>query len=97
MDAKIASAPSETEETKPADAKESNEKYFEEQQKEEDTLQLQPPELDNTGVIEDQTGDEEYSMGNPDNEISDENLEKANELRDAALAAFNEGMLSCNF
>lgn len=91
MGATIPPVDSKTEETNPTDKNETNKKYFEEEQEEDDILQLQPPELDNSGVIEDQTGHEEYSMGDPNKEVTDQDLEKANELRDAAAAAFSEG------
>uniref|UniRef100_A0A915ART5 Hsp70-interacting protein N-terminal domain-containing protein n=1 Tax=Parascaris univalens TaxID=6257 RepID=A0A915ART5_PARUN len=51
-----------------------------------------PVELDMSGVIEGEK-DEPLPMGDPSKEMTDEDIEKANEERDNAMAAFNEGML----
>ena len=82
-------SPTEAKEEREA-AGESKQRYEEQQQEEEP--ELPPPELDNSGVIQDQTGSDEYPMGDPDKEVGDEDLEKANEHRDAAAAAFGEGL-----
>uniref|UniRef100_F1L530 Hsc70-interacting protein n=1 Tax=Ascaris suum TaxID=6253 RepID=F1L530_ASCSU len=49
-----------------------------------------PVELDMSGVIEGEK-DEPLPMGDPSKEVTDEDIEKANEERDNAMAAFNEG------
>ena len=84
-------AKAETKSQPKASAEDNAKREFEEQQEEEDEPALPLPELDNSGVMEDQTGDEEYPMGDPEKEVSEEDLEKANEHRDMAAAAFNEG------
>jgi hypothetical protein len=85
-------AKTETKSQPKASAEDNAKREFEEQQEEEDEPALPLPELDNSGVMEDQTGDEEYPMGDPEKEVSEEDLEKANEHRDMAAAAFNEGL-----
>uniref|UniRef100_A0A915MNP9 STI1 domain-containing protein n=1 Tax=Meloidogyne javanica TaxID=6303 RepID=A0A915MNP9_MELJA len=64
---------------------------FEENQEEEKESDLPLPELDNSGVIEDKTCGEEYAMGDPEKEVSDEDMEKAQEHRQAAQMAFADG------
>ncbi|KHJ88982.1 tetratricopeptide repeat protein [Oesophagostomum dentatum] len=49
-----------------------------------------PSDIDNSGVIEEDSG-EPLPMGDPNKETNDEDLEKANEARDKAMAAFSEG------
>ncbi|VDK20689.1 unnamed protein product [Anisakis simplex] len=49
-----------------------------------------PVELDMSGVIEGEK-DEPLPMGDSGKEVSDEDLEKANEERNQAMEAFNEG------
>lgn len=51
-----------------------------------------PSDIDNSGVIEADHDAPPLPMGDPNKEASDEDLEKANEERDKALAAFSEGM-----
>lgn len=65
-----AANPTNASETKPAEKQETNEKYFEEKQKEDELSQLKPPELDNSGVIADAAGDEQYPMGDLDKVIA---------------------------
>ena len=93
MGAKIPSGPdsgsSNTESSK-RQAKQSFEQYQEEEEEEE---QLPFPELDNSGVIEDKTCGEEYAMGDPEKDVSDEDMGKAQEHRQAAQMAFSEGIL----
>ncbi|KAI1725355.1 TPR repeat domain-containing protein [Ditylenchus destructor] len=48
------------------------------------------PELDESGVISPEE-DEPLPMGDMDKEVTDEDLEKGNEHRDQATAAFSEG------
>nr|CAD2169808.1 unnamed protein product [Meloidogyne enterolobii]CAD2196990.1 unnamed protein product [Meloidogyne enterolobii] len=67
------------------------EETFEENQEEEKESDLPLPELDNSGVIEDKTCGEEYAMGDPEKEVSDEDMEKAQEHRQAAQMAFADG------
>ncbi|KAL7080487.1 hypothetical protein ACQ4LE_000550 [Meloidogyne hapla] len=67
------------------------EETFEGNQEEEKEPELPLPELDNSGVIEDKTCGEEYAMGDPGKEVSDEDIEKAQEHRQAAQMAFSEG------
>jgi hypothetical protein len=76
--------------TKPSTPEETKKSYEEEQQEEEPEVELPQPELDNSGVVEDKTGNEEYPMGDPNKEVSEEDMEKANENRDIAAAAFSE-------
>ncbi|VDK27202.1 unnamed protein product [Anisakis simplex] len=54
-----------------------------------------PVELDMSGVIEGEK-DEPLPMGDSGKEVSDEDLEKANEERNQAMEAFNEGCF-CEF
>ncbi|RCN28949.1 tetratricopeptide repeat protein [Ancylostoma caninum] len=49
-----------------------------------------PSDIDNSGVIEEDSG-EPLPMGDPNKEPSDEDIEKANEERDKAMSAFSEG------
>ncbi|KHN72220.1 Hsc70-interacting protein [Toxocara canis] len=49
-----------------------------------------PVELDMSGVIEGEN-DEPLPMGDPNKEVSEEDMEKANEERDSAMTAFGEG------
>jgi hypothetical protein len=73
-------------------SKEQPKRSFEEYQEEEEE-QLPLPELDNSGVIEDKTCGEEYAMGDLNKEVSDEDMEKALEHRQAAQLAFFEGII----
>ncbi|KAK6740591.1 hypothetical protein RB195_008816 [Necator americanus] len=49
-----------------------------------------PSDIDNSGVIEEDRGDP-LPMGDPNKEATDEEIERANEERDKAMAAFSEG------
>jgi suppressor of tumorigenicity protein 13 len=68
-----------------------NKKAAFEEQQEEPEPELPVPELENTGIVEDKTGTDEYPMGDANKETTDEDMDKANEHRDLASAAFNEG------
>uniref|UniRef100_A0A7I4YDW0 STI1 domain-containing protein n=1 Tax=Haemonchus contortus TaxID=6289 RepID=A0A7I4YDW0_HAECO len=50
-----------------------------------------PTDIDNTGVIEADDNSDPLPMGDPNKEASDDDIEKANEARDKAMAAFSEG------
>ncbi|ETN70352.1 hypothetical protein NECAME_14825 [Necator americanus] len=50
-----------------------------------------PSDIDNSGVIEEDRGDP-LPMGDPNKEATDEEIERANEERDKAMAAFSEGL-----
>jgi suppressor of tumorigenicity protein 13 len=50
----------------------------------------EPLDIDNSGVIEPET-DTPLPMGDPNKSTSDEDIEKANDKRDEAMAAFGEG------
>uniref|UniRef100_A0A183C4V7 TPR_REGION domain-containing protein n=1 Tax=Globodera pallida TaxID=36090 RepID=A0A183C4V7_GLOPA len=64
----------------------------EEEKKEEQMEEELPmPDLDNSGVVTDQTDDLLLSMGDPDKEVDDGDVDRANENREAAMTAFNEG------
>lgn len=52
--------------------------------------EIPPPELDESGVIPPEK-DDPLPMGDMDKEVTDEDLEKANEYRDQANMAFSEG------
>lgn len=51
---------------------------------------LPPLELDETGVIQPEE-DTPLPMGDSNKEVSDEDVEKSHEYRDAAMSAFNDG------
>ncbi|VDD87085.1 unnamed protein product [Enterobius vermicularis] len=88
LGAKIPPAPAAEEESKKQS--EGNEPS-KEQVEEEDTAEDLPPlDLDMTGVIEGEE-DEPLSMGDSNKEPSEEDMEKANEFRSAAAAAYSEG------
>uniref|UniRef100_A0A183BZS8 TPR_REGION domain-containing protein n=1 Tax=Globodera pallida TaxID=36090 RepID=A0A183BZS8_GLOPA len=53
--------------------------------------ELPMPDLDNSGVVTDQTDDLLLSMGDPDKEVGDGDVDRANQNKEAAMAAFNEG------
>lgn len=63
----------------------------EEQQKGEGEEELSLPELDNSGVMVDQTGDLQLVMGEPSKQVAEKDIEQADENRELAMAAFNEG------
>jgi len=63
--------------------------HYEEQ--EEDEPEIPKPELDESGVLEDKSDDQPLAMGDTSKQVSDEDLEKANEYRDMAMAAFSDG------
>jgi len=63
---------------------------MEESSAEEETAEIPPPELDNSGVIE-PDNESPLPMGDASRTSTDEDLEKANDLRDQANAAFSEG------
>lgn len=50
-----------------------------------------PSDIDNSGVIEPDDNSTPLPMGDPEKELTDEDLEKANEIRDKAAAALSEG------
>ncbi|VDO62161.1 unnamed protein product [Heligmosomoides polygyrus] len=50
-----------------------------------------PSDIDNSGVIEPDDNSTPLPMGDPSKEASEEDIEKANEARDKAMAAFSEG------
>lgn len=52
------------------------------------------PELDNSGVIEPDAG-EALPMGEAGKEVSEDDLDKANDERDKATAAFSDGTQIC--
>ncbi|VDN23864.1 unnamed protein product, partial [Gongylonema pulchrum] len=57
---------------------------------EEEESEEEPLELDMEGVIKGEE-DEPLPMGDPSKEVTEEDMEKANEQRDLAMNAFNEG------
>ncbi|KAF7635096.1 TPR_REGION domain-containing protein [Meloidogyne graminicola] len=73
--------------------KDSSKRQSDECQEDDGEDQLPPPELDNSGVIEDKTFGEEYAMGDADKEINDEDMEQAQKHRQAAQMAFSEGFI----
>ncbi|PIO76009.1 tetratricopeptide repeat protein [Teladorsagia circumcincta] len=50
-----------------------------------------PTDIDNSGVIEADDNSNPLPMGDPNKEATDDDIEKANEARDKAMAAFSEG------
>uniref|UniRef100_A0A915D3Q2 Uncharacterized protein n=1 Tax=Ditylenchus dipsaci TaxID=166011 RepID=A0A915D3Q2_9BILA len=67
---------------------ESKPQFEEKQEEPEEEIPL--PELDEAGVIQPEE-DEPLPMGDSNKQVTDDDLEKANESRDSAAAAFSEG------
>uniref|UniRef100_A0A0K0CXF8 TPR_REGION domain-containing protein n=1 Tax=Angiostrongylus cantonensis TaxID=6313 RepID=A0A0K0CXF8_ANGCA len=67
-------------------------KFPEPEPMEEESPVPYPSDIDNSGVVEPDHDSTPLPMGDPNKETSDEDLEKANEERDKAIAAFSEGM-----
>ncbi|RCN39133.1 tetratricopeptide repeat protein [Ancylostoma caninum] len=80
---------------KKADASDGSAPKAEAKEAEPEPMEEEPPipfpsDIDNSGVIEEDSG-EPLPMGDPNKEPSDEDIEKANEERDKAMSAFSEG------
>lgn len=71
-------------------AEEASENTTKSQHFEEPEEEIPPPDLDETGVIPPEE-DQPLPMGDDQKQVTDEDLEKANENRDLANAAFAEG------
>uniref|UniRef100_A0A914I6D2 STI1 domain-containing protein n=1 Tax=Globodera rostochiensis TaxID=31243 RepID=A0A914I6D2_GLORO len=87
-----AKIPTDTSTSDQHESEEKESKSGQQEAKEEEMEEELPmPELDNSGVVTDQTDDLLLSMGDPDKEVDDGDVDRANENREAAMAAFNEG------
>jgi len=83
--------PADSPRDKPSSEQQHDKAKMEESPVEEEPMEIPPPELDNSGVIEPDEGSP-LPMGDTSRASTDEDLEKANELRDQANAAFSEGI-----
>ncbi|KAL3093144.1 hypothetical protein niasHT_022594 [Heterodera trifolii] len=78
------------------DTSEKEENNGKEEQRQEDE-EVPLPELDNSGVQTDKTGDLQLSMGDLSKQVAEEEIERANESRESAMAAFSEGNYQSSF